>query len=186
MRQEDKMISSSDINQTPGIESVISKVNCLKVPRLAKKRDVMRNFYTLVLIFLGWGVAHSQDSFRQFSGKWQVEDKQTFEVWSEGEDGNLIGRAFKLVNGQEVLKEELSIRRVGEDVFYEARVPDQNKGAVIPFTWNRAFEKGLSFENPEHDFPQKIQYVFVNERTIQVAVLGGNGDGFRYTMVKVP
>ncbi len=114
-------------------------------------------------------------------GSWKVEGRESYEVWERGENG-LTGYAYKLKDGQKIIKETLKI--VGEEgaTVYSATVPDQNQGAAIPFTLNKAEKEWLSFENPQHDFPVKIRYRPETADRLFVEVLGADGKGFSFYM----
>ncbi len=61
---------------------------------------------------------------------------------------------------------------------------NQNDGKGIPFTL-KSLEKNLfSFENPQHDFPKKIQYKILNSNELYVSVLGEKDKGFSYKLMK--
>ena len=72
----------------------------------------------------------------------------------------------------------------GDQVVYEATVPNQNQGKTVPFTLNPNISDTLSFENPAHDFPTRIQYIPKSDDEVFVRVLGSDGKGFSYVMVR--
>jgi len=116
-------------------------------------------------------------------GTWQIEDRATYEEWIVQCD-QLNGISYKLSDGERMISETLLIRRVGDNVIYEATVPSQNDGKTIPFTLNLDVSDMMSFENPAHDFPQKIQYQRISNDKILVHVLGPDDKGFSYHIVK--
>jgi len=90
-----------------------------------------------------------------------------------------------MINGnQKKISETLLIKIIGNQIVYEATVPNQNDGKAVQFILNNEIKSYLSFENLDHDFPKKIQYKKITEDEIIVSVLGENGKGFTYTQLK--
>lgn len=117
-------------------------------------------------------------------GTWKVEGTEQYEVWKLTDGNNLAGYSYKLEDGQERVTETLSISRTNGNLVYSATVPNQNEGRTIAFGLNPNIDDYLSFENPVHDFPKKIQYKIISDDIIDVIVLGGNEEGFSYRMGK--
>lgn len=115
---------------------------------------------------------------------WKVEGRASYEVWEQGANG-LTGYAYKVKDGQRIIKETLKIVMEAGAVVYSATVPNQNQGAAIPFTLNREEKDLLSFENPQHDFPVKIRYRPETADRLFVEVLGADGKGFSFYMDRV-
>lgn len=116
-------------------------------------------------------------------GTWKVADKEQYEVWEKG-PGVFTGYAYRIKDGRKERSETLSIKKIGKQLIYAATVPDQNDGRTILFTLNEDIKDYWSFENPNHDFPKRIQYKKLNPTKIQVTVLGDNGRGFSYVQTK--
>lgn len=120
----------------------------------------------------------------EFPGTWQVNDKQAFEEWTF-EDGIFAGSSYKVKNGIKSVSETLTIENKPDGIVYTATVLDQNEGKGIPFTLNQDIGELISFENPGHDFPNKIQYKLVDSEEMTVDVLGKDGQGFTITMKRL-
>ncbi len=116
-------------------------------------------------------------------GTWKVEGKASFETWQKSGD-RLIGSSYKRVNNTKKVSETLVIYQTDEHIIYEATVPNQNKGAAIAFTLNKAEKSTFSFENLTHDFPKKIQYKQISKDTLFVSVLGEDNKGFSYRLIR--
>jgi len=117
-------------------------------------------------------------------GTWKMEGKDLYEVWKKNDNNDFIGHSYKLQNNNKTITETLSIRESGDQVIYEATVPNQNEGKTTQFILNNEIKSYYSFENNKHDFPKKIQYKKINKDEIQVRVLGDEGKGFFYTLFK--
>ena len=116
-------------------------------------------------------------------GTWQIEGKQTFESWKLS--GNrLVGESYKLRDNQKYVSETLKIEVLDDNIIYTATVKNQNEGKGIPFELASVKEKLYSFENPTHDFPNKIQYKVLSKTELQVNVLRKDGKGFSYKLIK--
>ena len=145
----------------------------------------MRTISTICLLCLLFSCAEKEHSRIDFLvGTWKVADKEQYEVWDKNNTNDLIGHSYRIANDQKTITETLAINQIGNQIIYEATVPDQNEGATIPFTLNNDIDTYLSFENPEHDFPKKIQYKRINSNQIEVTVLGDQGKGFSYTQFR--
>ena len=146
----------------------------------------LTHIYTFLCFMLVTSCQSQQtlNDFKQLLGTWKIENKQTFEAWQKISDTEFKGMGYKLVNGEKLIKETLSIKLQNDQVIYQALVPNQNNGATISFIFQSANTELLSFENPDHDFPKKIQYKLVSDSKVLVNVLGDNDEGFSYYMIK--
>lgn len=116
-------------------------------------------------------------------GTWQIEGKQNFESWKMV-GSEMIGEAYKTNGSERHVSETLEIKAEGEKLIYTATVKNQNQGKGIEFILQPVKDQLYSFENPEHDFPNKIQYKILSKTELQVSVLGKDGKGFSYKMIK--
>ncbi len=118
------------------------------------------------------------------TGIWKIENEEQFEVWEKYDNNELKGYSFKIINNKEHILETLSIQLDENKIIYSATVPNQNNGETIAFELNNDVKDLLSFENPGHDFPKKIQYKKITSNEVFVKVSGDDNDGFSYTMFK--
>ena len=68
-------------------------------------------------------------------GIWKVENRDQYEVWNKTETGILEGYAYKIKEDIKTTTETLSVSKINGEIVYKATVPNQNKGATVPFTW---------------------------------------------------
>ncbi len=116
-------------------------------------------------------------------GTWRINDKEQYEVWSRDEDGHsLSGRGYTLTNETEVVSEYLSISFRENQWCYEAQVSGQNDGKPVPFYWKPSGKDTYVFENPSHDFPQRLTYEIKSANTMIVHVTDMEGKGFSLSM----
>ncbi|NNE29214.1 MAG: hypothetical protein HKN16_06235 [Saprospiraceae bacterium] len=143
------------------------------------------NFLLSIIILFGISCNQSEvQEIHVLSGTWKVEGKNVYEEW-QANDGGLVGKGYSLIEGEKLIRETLSIRPENGSIIYTATVPNQNEGASIPFILNPSIDSLLSFENPEHDFPKKIQYKPISDNQIDVRVLGEGDQGFSQVLKRV-
>ncbi|MEO1022383.1 MAG: DUF6265 family protein [Bacteroidota bacterium] len=140
----------------------------------------------LVSIIFSFMVLDPLEPVRFMEGTWKVDNKYQYEVWEVTNDSTLHGYVYSLHEGKKRIKETISIRYTNTELIYQATVPDQNQGSTISFVHNSAIEDRLSFENPDHDFPNKIQYQMISDSVLYIQVLGNSDSGFSYYMRKQP
>ena len=94
------------------------------------------------------------------SGCWEVnvQDKNLLitEQWMKPAGGMMIGAGRTIKNGKTVDYEFLRIVEEADGVFFVAK-PTANKDET-KFKLTKASAAELVFENPSHDFPQRIIY----------------------------
>jgi len=120
------------------------------------------------------------------SGCWKGEGQiQTEEQWTKLAAGSMIGMGRTIANGKTVFHEFLQIRDRADGVFYIAQ---PNGGAAVPFKLVKVNDNEALFENPQHDFPQRILYQRQNDGSLLAAIEGQeNGKPKRvdFTMKRV-
>ena len=141
----------------------------------------------LILITINSSTINSQKTNLQdlhfLIGTWKMEGKDNYEKWIKLND-ELIGKSFKMIKGQEQVSETIEIMIQGTHIVYTPTVFDQNDAKGIPFILKLTKEKNYSFENPDHDFPKKIQYKILNKNKLLVSVLGEDDKGFSYKLIR--
>lgn len=91
------------------------------------------------------------------SGCWHVQRgaREIVEYWMRPSGGTLLGMSRTVANGRTVDYEFLMIRERDGAIEYVAK-PSGQPEAVFPAVKVAADE--VVFENPAHDFPQRISY----------------------------
>lgn len=135
--------------------------------------------YLLILIF----IIMSKTAFSQNTAdmqkllwivdKWvsQSETSTSYEHWEKTNETLYTGGSETIKNGDTVFAEKLKIELIEGKVYYIADVA--HNPAPVKFLLTEVNENSAIFENPEHDFPQKITYI--NENGILHAVIEGPG-----------
>ncbi len=103
------------------------------------------------------------------------------ERWHQNEEGLPQGLGFVMVEKDTVFIEHLTL---GTDsagmACYQVRVPGQNNEGTVSFTLTACAGDSMVFENPAHDFPQRIVYAWSPTGEWTARVSGpGKGGGWR-------
>ncbi len=111
-------------------------------------------------------------------GEWQNRYKEGVftEIWTQKDDSTLTAVSFFIAGKDTVLNEKVTLKEINGELFYIPVVSNQNNGKEIPFKLTSVTEKQLVFENPNHDFPQKITYSLITKDSI-FAEISGNYKG---------
>lgn len=135
--------------------------------------------YLLILIF----IIMSKTAFSQNNAdmqkllwivdKWvsQSENSTSYEHWEKTNETLYTGGSETIKNGDTVFAEKLKIELIEGKVYYIADVA--HNPAPVKFLLTEVNDNSAIFENPDHDFPQKITYI--NENGILHAVIEGPG-----------
>ncbi len=109
---------------------------------------------------------------------------QAFELWSPGQAGELTGSARVINPDRDRQTERLRIYRRGDTLVYEAHPVDQ---ALTVFPLRAHGSDSLVFENPAHDFPQRIVYRRVGSDSLiaMVSNISGGGRPLRFAFRRV-
>jgi len=110
-------------------------------------------------------------------GEWHqvTPEGHSIETWKRQSDSSFIGMAYFIVGKDTMLNEEIKLIQRGEDLFYIPLVKGQNKGLPVEFKSTHSESKNpdeMVFENPQHDFPQKITYERMSEDYLVARISG--------------
>ena len=131
--------------------------------------------------------AHSTADLGWFAGCWQQEisgGRTIGEQWTKPE-GMLLGLAKVVRDGKISSFEYLRIIEKDSEIFYVALPSGQKEGSFKLTSLNG---KEAVFENPEHDFPQRITYRLAAEDNLKVraeAMLDGKWSGFDQDLSRI-
>ena len=119
----------------------------------------------------------SMDKLNWVLDRWVGEGNggTMYENWVKADDNLFKGDACTIKNGDTIFTESLKIEKIGEDIFYAAEVP-HNPGPVS-FKLINLTDTEAVFENPEHDFPNKIIYTLKEDGSLYARIEGKNKRG---------
>jgi Domain of unknown function (DUF6265) len=118
------------------------------------------------------------DELAWFIGRWtQVEGPNlvSYEDWTRKSPTLYAGKSWTMYQSDTVHVETIELSLEGQDIYYIPTVPE-NKGPVR-FKMTNLAEKSVLFENPEHDFPQKISYEAKGDSMLLAKISGSQKGG---------
>ncbi len=112
------------------------------------------------------------------TGLWEnhYPEGKASEQWKKLNDSTLVGSSHFIAGGDTVSSESIRLEQHAEDLFYIPIVQGQNAGQPVSFKLTSSSAGQLVFENPAHDFPQKITYVRISGDSL-VAEISGTVEG---------
>ncbi|WP_413998948.1 DUF6265 family protein [Flavobacterium sp. W1B] len=122
-------------------------------------------------------------------GKWEskTSDGTLSENWKKLNDSTYKGQSYFIKDKDTLHFESILLQQKGEELNYIATVQGQNDDKAVTFQLTGTTEKQLVFENPKHDYPQKISYTNVSTTTLVAEISGiqkRKPSSEKYTMVK--
>ncbi|CAM3485606.1 DUF6265 domain-containing protein [Flavobacterium longum] len=98
------------------------------------------------------------------------------ENWEEQNDSVFKGQSFFIHGKDTIHSESMVLLEEKGTLIYRPTVKGQNADKPIDFKLTSATDKQLVFENPGHDFPQKISYTKITNDSL-VAEISGQQQG---------
>lgn len=137
---------------------------------------------TLILLLLSIISCKKQESTEKYQikstswllGKWKTntDGGNLSESWKKINDSTFQGESF-FIKGKDTLHfESIILQQKGEELIYYAIVKGQNENKPVAFRMTSRTEKQLVFENPKHDYPQKITYTLDKKDSLTAYVSG--------------
>jgi hypothetical protein len=108
-------------------------------------------------------------------GSWYMDtpDGVISEEWSKADDSTYTGFGMmQSPKGDTLFSEHLKVSDRNGVLWYIPRVSNQNDGKEVLFKETAASADSIVFENPEHDFPQRIVYHKTSDSTIHAYIEG--------------
>jgi len=111
-------------------------------------------------------------------GSWEnkADDGNLFESWAKSNDSTYIGTAYYIKSNDTLHHESMTLLQKGSELVYMATVQGQNNDEPVTFLLTKSDSKQLVFENPNHDYPQKIAYQQITVDSL-VATISGKQQG---------
>jgi hypothetical protein len=124
-------------------------------------------------------------------GEWEKKDclGTLKEIWTTQDDSTYAGQSYYFQNEKDTLhNEQIELVQEGENLIYKAIVKGENNDEAVPFQLTKDEDSLLVFENPKHDYPQKIEYKLQKNGSIVATISGkqrGKVSSESYPMNKV-
>ncbi len=109
------------------------------------------------------------------AGTWSFEKsgRVVTEMWMPPDGGTMLGMSRTVANGKTVEYEFLLLRQEATgEIIYVAKPSGQ---AEASFQLVRGTSTEAVFENPQHDFPQRITYTLKPDGSLLAAIEGTKG-----------
>ncbi len=116
-------------------------------------------------------------------GNWENEMPEGVltETWTKENDSTFSGTTYFIINKEDTVhSESIILKQLNDELIYRPTVKGQNNDEPVDFKLSSESENSFSFENPKHDYPQKIVYKKVNETNL-VATISGMQQGKQST-----
>jgi hypothetical protein len=141
----------------------------------------------IMLVLVTLAQAPDVAALSWLSGCWRQESpsRTVDEVWMTPAGDGLLGMSRTVANGRIVEHEFLQIRLQGDRLVYVAKPSGQPE---TTFTATKLGSGEVIFENPAHDFPQRIIYRLQPDRSVAARIEGsrnGQARGIDYPMRRV-
>ncbi|TDE00816.1 DUF6265 family protein [Flavobacterium hiemivividum] len=156
-------------------------------------------FLVLITIFVSCKKTDSDDpdqnekdiikTARWLQGQWEnkSEDGTLTETWKKVNDSTYNGHSFFLKGKDTIHYETIVLQQIEEQLSYNANVRGQNDDKPVAFLLTETKENQLVFENPTHDYPQKISYTQVSKDSLVAEISGiqsGKPSSEKYVMLR--
>lgn len=110
-----------------------------------------------------------------FLGEWGNTSKEgeLTERWKKENDSLFLGESYFVVGGKDtVFAEHVKLWESNGKLTYTAKVPNQNDNEAVDFVMTSSNENQIVFENPQHDFPNKIVYNKIGRDSLVAEIFG--------------
>lgn len=109
-------------------------------------------------------------------GNWTYSDSigKLTENWKTEDDSTFVGTSFFVLDNEKdtIHSETMQLQEDKEHLIYLASVKGQNNEDSVPFQLTISEDSLLVFENPKHDYPQKIQYQLSKNSGMKATIFG--------------
>ncbi|SHH19817.1 DUF6265 family protein [Flavobacterium defluvii] len=118
-----------------------------------------------------------------FIGEWgnKSAEGELTERWKKENDSVYLGESYFVVGQNDtVFAEHVRLEEANGKLAYIVTVPGQNQELPVSFEMTSASDNQIVFENPKHDYPNKIIYNLVEKDSL-IAEISGLKKGKPYT-----
>lgn len=107
-------------------------------------------------------------------GTWESKTQKgsLYESWQQQDDLVLLGKSYFLKAGDTITLENIKLTQLKDGLFYLPSVKNQNNGKEVAFKASSVTTDTLVFDNPAHDFPQKIGYYRLENDSLRAEISG--------------
>lgn len=137
--------------------------------------------FLFLLVFFACGtIGCTQDKnlnliqYQWLLGTWEMNSPRgsIFEGWKQVNDSLFQGKSYMLAGKDTIVMENMKLEQRGNTLIFTPFVMGQNSGQPVAFVSSNISNNELIFENPQHDFPQKISYRLINSDSLLAKISG--------------
>lgn len=110
-----------------------------------------------------------------FLGEWgnKSTEGELTERWKKENDSLFLGESYFVVGKKDtVFAEHIKLWESNGKLTYTAKVPNQNDNEAVDFEMTSSTDNQIVFENPKHDYPNKIVYNKINNDSLVAEIFG--------------
>lgn len=106
-------------------------------------------------------------------GTWTQQSEQGIleETWTSANDSTLTGTSFFIKDKDTLHHETIVLQEKDNNLLYIATIKGENEDEAVTFPLTSSTDNTLIFENPKHDYPQKIMYSY-NKNQLTATISG--------------
>ena len=130
--------------------------------------------FLLTIIFVSCNNQKGElEKYSWLIGNWKtIKGTAHYEYWESENDTLYTGFGYRLYGSDTIISETLKIFVREGKTYYCAAVPTQNKGKTVRFRLVSNTADSIVFENPNHDFPNRITYLNKGRDKIKTIITG--------------
>ncbi len=123
-------------------------------------------------------------------GTWQMEtlNGNLKEIWSSKNDSTFLGQSYFINKKDTIHSETIDLVENNGVLQYIATIKGENQNLPTTFNFTETEESELVFENPKHDYPNKICYKLKDSLNLEITISGkllGKKSSEIFKMVKI-
>jgi len=124
-------------------------------------------------------------------GNWEYKDTTgtLSENWSIDTDSSYVGNSYFIINKKDTLhKENIELIETDGHLLYNSVIKGEDYDEPVPFQLTKDEDSILIFENPKHDYPNKIEYKLNKNSSLQITISGkvkGKNSKSNYLLYKI-
>ncbi len=109
-----------------------------------------------------------------FLGEWKnpTPNAHFTEIWTKENDSIYKAKSFVTIKKDTVFYENIILEQKNDSLFYTVSVKAQKKEQPVSFYLTTSSANQLIFENPKHDYPNKIIYTKITNNNILAEISG--------------
>ncbi|MXN90249.1 hypothetical protein GR160_03335 [Flavobacterium sp. Sd200] len=94
------------------------------------------------------------------------------EFWKKTNDSVYHGESYFVVKSDTVFSENIELEETNGKLAYVVTVPGQNNEKPVRFEMTSIAGDSIIFENPQHDYPNKISYKKITNDSLVAKIAG--------------